>query len=60
MLDCKFVYILDQATRDLLTENGYEMIGSFDMKDIYVFVVTDGIEKVLDGHNYFPSNKISF
>lgn len=60
MIQEKFIYVLDKATRDELLRNEYKMIGSFEMKDIYVFVTEDGIESVLEGHNYFPSNKISF
>ena len=60
MIQEKFVYVLDKATRDELLKNEYKMIGPFEMKDIYVFVTADGIEAVLEGHNYFPSNKISF
>lgn len=60
VIDTKFVYVLDKATRDELLKNDFQMIGSHEKKDIYIFITEDGIEKILDGHNYFPSNKISF
>lgn len=59
-IDEKFVYVLDKATRDALLKAGYQMIGFNEKKDIFIFVNQDGIGDVLEGHNYFPSNKLTF
>lgn len=59
-IDEKFVYVLDKATRDALLGGGFQMIGFNEKKDIYIFVNQEGICEILEGHNFFPSNKLTF
>lgn len=64
MVDEKFLYVFDKASRDKLLAAGLKLIASYEKKDTYVFAneLDDAKKKTfsLDDVTFFPSNKLTF
>lgn len=56
----KFIYVFDTGARDKLLMAGMTMVGSYDKKEMYIFVNDSSLKFALDGIDYVRSNKLTF